>query len=165
MIVEGLRIQRATVADAPAIQALFATDPEYFVRVEGAPLRDDEALICLDERPPDVDLDKKHVFLVEDVALLDMLEGFPDDHTWFLGLIFLAPAARGRGLGTRLVEAVCDHARSHGAKALRLAVALTNPGADRLYKRLGFRFVARRQRKIYTGELVDLLVLERVLQS
>ena len=163
MNIAGHTVRRATAADAPLIQSLFAADPEYFPRVEGAPLRDDEALIVLDERPPEFPRDRKHVFVVDDVALLDMLEGFPDARTWFLGLIFLAPAARGRGLGTRLVEATCDHARGHGAAALRLAVATSNPGAERLYKRLGFTFVARRQRTVHTGAVIDLLVLERVL--
>jgi GNAT superfamily N-acetyltransferase len=163
VIVPSHTVRRATAADAPTIQTLLATDPEYFPRVEGAPLRADEALIILDERPPDFPLERKHVFLVDDVALLDMLEGYPDARTWFLGLIFLAAHARGRGLGTRLVEATCDHARTHGAAALRLAVATTNPGAERLYKRLGFRFVARRQRTVFTGAVIDLLLLERAL--
>ena len=79
--------------------------------------------MIFDDKPPQVPAERKHLFLIDDNALLDMLEGYPDEHTWFLGLIFLAPSARNRGLGTRLIEAVCDHARSHGARALRLAVA------------------------------------------
>ena len=163
MNIAGHTVRRATAADAAAIQALFAADLEYFPRVEGAPLRDDEGAIILDECPPDFPRERRHLFIVDDVAILDMLEGYPNAETWFLGLIFLAPSARGRGLGTRLVEAVCDHARSHGARALRLAVATSNPGAERLYKRMGFSFVARRQRTIHTGAVIDLIVLERAL--
>lgn len=163
MNVANHTVRRATLDDAPAIQALFASDLEYFVRVEGAPLRADEGTIIIDERPPAFPLERKHVFLIDDVALLDFLEGYPDAQTWFLGLIFLAPAARGTGLGTRLIEALSDHARACGAWALRLAVATTNPAAERLYKRLGFDFVARRQRTIHTGAVIDLTVLERAL--
>ena len=163
MNIPGHTVRRATLADAVAIHALFATDPEYFPLVEGAPLREDEGAIIVDERPPDFPPERKHIFLVDNVALLDMLEGYPNAQTWFLGLIFLAKSARGSGLGTKLLAAVGDHARSHGATALRLAVATTNPGAERLYKRLGFTFVARKQRTIHTGALIDLIVLERAL--
>lgn len=163
MNIAGHSVRRVNAADATRVQALFALDPEYWSHVEGAPLRDDEAVITLDERPPDFPIEHKHAFLVDEVALLDMLEGYPDAQTWFLGLIFLAPSVRGRGLGTRLVEAVCDHARSHGARALRLAVAVQHPDARRLYDRLGFRFIDHRKRTVYTGDVVELAVLERML--
>jgi GNAT superfamily N-acetyltransferase len=163
VIVSGHTVRKVTAADAPAMQALFARDLDYWLHVEGAPLRPDEALLSFDDRPPSVPIDRKHVFLIDDVALLDMLEGYPDEHTWFLGLIFLAPEVRGRGLGTRLIEAVCDHARARGARALRLAVAHVHPEARRLYDRLGFRFVDNRKRTIYTGAVIDLAVLERSL--
>jgi GNAT superfamily N-acetyltransferase len=167
VIVAGHTVRRITAPmaggradDAEIVQALFALDPHYWEHVEGAPLRENEAAIALEERPPSVPIENKHAFLVDDVALLDMLEGYPDEHTWFLGLIFLAPSVRGRGLGTRLMHAVRDHARSHGARALRLAVATQHPDARRLYERLGFQFVDLRKRTIYTGDVIELAVLE-----
>ena len=163
MNVPGHVVRRVTAADAAQVQALFALDPHYFVHVEGAPLRDDEALVTLDERPPGIPLERKRVFLVDDVALLDMLEGYPDEHTWFLGLIFLAPNVRGRGFGTHLLEALRDHARERGARALRLAVAKQHPDARRLYERLGFRFIDHRKRTVYTGAVVELELMELAL--
>lgn len=166
MKLAGHTIHRVAPTDAArvaAVQALFALDPHYFLHDEGAPLRADEAAIVLDERPPGIPLAAKHAFLVDDLAFLDLLAGYPEPATWFLGLVFLAPAARGRGLGTALVEAVCAHAKAEGARALRLAVAHTNTGARRLYERLGFAFVDDRKRPVYTGAVVDLAVLERVL--
>lgn len=161
MKIEGHSVRRVTVADAARVQALFALDPEYWSHVEGAPLRDDEAVITLDERPPGFPTEGKHAFLVDDdIALLDTLEGYPDAQTWFLGLIFLAPRVRGRGLGTHLIRAVCDHARSQGARALRLAVAVQHPEARRLYDRLGFQFIDHRKRTVYTGDVIELAVLE-----
>jgi len=161
--IPGHVVRRATHADAPAIQALFAQDLEYWAHVEGAPLRENEGRLIFDDKPPSVPDERHHMFLVDHIALLDMLEGYPDEQTWFLGLIFLVPSARNRGLGTRFIEAVCDHARSHGARALRLAVAKVHPDARRLYDRLGFRFVDDRKRTVYTGDVVELALLERAL--
>ncbi len=45
---------------------------------------------------------------------------------------------RGKGIGTRLLQAVFDLARSSGFGSVRLVVVDTNPDARRLYERLGF---------------------------
>lgn len=48
------------------------------------------------------------------------------------------PAARGLGVGTRLLAEAVTFAREQGLGALRLDVVDTNQGARRLYERLGF---------------------------
>jgi ribosomal protein S18 acetylase RimI-like enzyme len=53
--------------------------------------------------------------------------------------VWVAPAARGRGVGARLVTAAGDRATALGAAELRLWVAVDNPAAERLYRRLGFQ--------------------------
>jgi ribosomal protein S18 acetylase RimI-like enzyme len=45
---------------------------------------------------------------------------------------------RGKGIGTRLLESVFDFARTEGFSSVRLDVVDTNPGARRLYERMGF---------------------------
>jgi ribosomal protein S18 acetylase RimI-like enzyme len=52
--------------------------------------------------------------------------------------IVLDPAARGRGIGTAVLEHTIRTAREAGWSALSLMVAHTNPHAARLYRRLGF---------------------------
>jgi ribosomal protein S18 acetylase RimI-like enzyme len=47
-------------------------------------------------------------------------------------------AARGQGVGTRLLTAVFDQARHAGCRTVRLEVVDTNTGARALYERLGF---------------------------
>jgi GNAT superfamily N-acetyltransferase len=52
--------------------------------------------------------------------------------------IVVHPSMRGRGIGTQLLQSVFDFAHTHGFKSLRLDVVDTNPGARRLYERMGF---------------------------
>lgn len=52
--------------------------------------------------------------------------------------IVVHPAMRGKGIGTRLLEAVFDFARAKGFGSVRLEVVDTNPDARRLYERMGF---------------------------
>jgi len=45
---------------------------------------------------------------------------------------------RGRGIGSRLLNAVVDHAKDAGYDTVRLDVVDTNPRAQQLYERKGF---------------------------
>ena len=51
-------------------------------------------------------------------------------------------AARGQGVGSALLDAVEQLARRRRCRALRLEVRADNPGAARLYERLGYRRLA-----------------------
>jgi ribosomal protein S18 acetylase RimI-like enzyme len=53
--------------------------------------------------------------------------------------LWVEPAARGAGLGARLVEALVAALVQRGADRVVLNVASRNPRAQRLFRRLGFR--------------------------
>ncbi len=62
--------------------------------------------------------------LMQDVLLMD-------------GIV-VSEYARGTGLGTRLLDAICDEAHRQNLGAVRLDVIDTNPRARALYQRKGF---------------------------
>ena len=77
----------------------------------------------------------------------------------------VAPEARRRGLGMRLVSRFLYQARLRGAKSAFLEVAADNAAACAVYARAGF-VMAGRRRAYYRapdGSAVDALVLRRVL--
>jgi GNAT superfamily N-acetyltransferase len=57
--------------------------------------------------------------------------------TWLTAL-WVDPAARGTGLGARLIDAVAEWSRERGAIALELSVTTNNEAAAELYARTGF---------------------------
>ncbi|SKA35628.1 bifunctional helix-turn-helix transcriptional regulator/GNAT family N-acetyltransferase [Consotaella salsifontis] len=57
--------------------------------------------------------------------------------------LWVSPAARGLGLGRRLMQAAEDAARELGINILRLDTNSALPEARRLYERLGWREIAR----------------------
>jgi ribosomal protein S18 acetylase RimI-like enzyme len=67
--------------------------------------------------------------------------------TMRIAVIAATENARGRGVGTFLLEDTFAFARSQGYKKLKLEVVDTNPRARALYERVGFRTV----RRIRTG--------------
>jgi ribosomal protein S18 acetylase RimI-like enzyme len=56
----------------------------------------------------------------------------------YIDVLAVSPAMRGKGVGTRLLEAVFQTAREKGFKSVSLEVVDTNPDARRLYERVGF---------------------------
>ncbi|HYX93159.1 MAG TPA: GNAT family N-acetyltransferase [Myxococcaceae bacterium] len=63
-------------------------------------------------------------------------------HFLEVGLLELLPEFQRRGVGTKLMNQVLEVARARGV-AVRLQVLRTNPGARRLYERLGFVVVGQ----------------------
>ncbi len=84
-------------------------------------------------------------------------------HRMTLWGVYVAPEARGQGLGARVLEATIAHARSTpGVLQIHLTVVRTNVVAARSYERAGFVRYGRVPRaEVLNGEPVDddLLVL------
>jgi ribosomal protein S18 acetylase RimI-like enzyme len=57
--------------------------------------------------------------------------------------IFVDKDEQGRGLGSKLTEWTVEQARNAGMPAVRLSVYASNPGALRMYERLGFEVQSR----------------------
>ena len=62
----------------------------------------------------------------------------------YISGIALLPTFRGQGLGTRLMLAMRDRARSEGLSRTSLIAAAENAAAVRLYERLGYVVIDRR---------------------
>lgn len=74
-------------------------------------------------------------------TLLRLLQRDTDNGRFLLDGIFVAPEARGRGVGTLLLDAVAAEAAARGYAEVRLDVIDSNPRARALYERSGFRAI------------------------
>lgn len=77
------------------------------------------------------------------LGLLALLSRDTDNVRFLMDGIFVAPWARGRGVGTRLLDAIAEEARLRGYREVRLDVVEDNTRARALYERKGYRAVAR----------------------
>lgn len=71
--------------------------------------------------------------------LLSRLAREVDNSRFLIDGICVAPQARGHGIGTALVEALCAEGQARGYAEIRLEVVDTNWRARNLYQRLGFQ--------------------------
>lgn len=76
------------------------------------------------------------------LALLAALGNEVDNRRFLVDGICVGAAARNRGIGSALIEALCDLARYRGYGEVRLEVVDTNTRARALYARRGFRGTA-----------------------
>lgn len=90
----------------------------------------------------DLDLAESRVAVLDGAPVGIALLGLRGARAW-IGGMGVAPAARRRGLGERLMRAVIERARDRGAREVWLEVLTTNARAIPLYERLAFRHVRR----------------------
>ena len=101
-------------------------------------------------------IDKGDLYVLSDgdeiaacvIANDEKVEGYADapwqvdsDDIILLHVFAVHPDHRGKGLARRLVENVIEQQRKAGKKALRLDVIENNITAERLYQKLGFRYI------------------------
>ena len=123
--------------DFPALLALYKSNPFYLsISQEGPPTLED----CQEDAaalPPG--RGKEHKLFLglfqESVlaAVLDLVEGYPEEGTLYLGLLELAGPLQGKGLGTHIFSALSQEAGAAGFQCIRLACLEENlPGTGLL---------------------------------
>ena len=76
--------------------------------------------------------------------------------------VYVAAAARGRGVGTALLSALVSSSEAGGVWTLEAGILPENEASVRMHQRCGFRAVGRRERLgRMAGEWCDVLLLER----
>ena len=76
--------------------------------------------------------------------------------------VYVAAAARGRGVGTGLLSALVASSEAAGVWTLEAGILPENEASVRMHERCGFRVVGRRERLgRMDGEWRDVLLLER----
>ncbi|MGI6254365.1 MAG: GNAT family N-acetyltransferase [Acutalibacter sp.] len=71
-------------------------------------------------------------------AVLDLVEGYPDEETLYIGLLELDTSCQGQGLGTALVKALAQESFQAGFSLLRLACLEANTPGLGFWQSMGF---------------------------
>ncbi|MFI5710715.1 GNAT family N-acetyltransferase [Kribbella sp. NPDC051620] len=138
-------LREIAVGEVGAVQELIESDPGYAERVTGYPPGAADAQSLLMMRPDGLHAEQKKVLGVWEgeqlVAVVDLLRGYPDEHTAFIGLLEVHGRHRGRGVGAAAYRGVEEYVgREWGeVRTLRLAVVDTNAReAQGFWERQGF---------------------------
>ena len=142
---EELVLRAVDVVDVGGLQELIESDPGYTERITGYPPGASDAQSLLMMRPEGLAEDAKVVLGAfagqELVAVVDLLRGFPNERTAFIGLLQVHSGHQGRGHGRATYELVQRYVETTWPeiRTMRLAVVDTNAEvATGFWQRQGF---------------------------
>jgi ribosomal protein S18 acetylase RimI-like enzyme len=138
---------KLTQCDAIDVAGLYSRCADYFLFQDGAVPTLADAHELFTDVPPEKDAHDQTVLgWKEDgglYAIVAILRNFPHDGVWYLGLMIVDAAHRGRGVGRSIYSKVEEWAAARGATEIRLAVLEANEAGLRFWHSLGFSEVRR----------------------
>ena len=139
----GLTVRTLALADADSYFDLTRRAADYSQTYDGGLPSLDDLVADMGTTPPGTSLDNKVLVGVFRgtalIAYLDLLIGFPDEATWYLGLLLIAESERGHGLGQAIVAAVDHAAATAEIERLMIEVYDANSAGRRFWTRQGFQ--------------------------
>ncbi len=151
--------------DRTEVLAVLLDDGGFSRRVEGREARPTDADALLTPQRVQRRTTQGFGAFVDDrcVAVADLLMGWPDDHTAYVGLLQVRGADQGHGYGRLLQDGLVERAHAAGCATLRLTVVGPNVGhAQGFWEALGYRLTGEiRQWANDDGVEMDAHVMSR----
>lgn len=164
----GYAVHRLWPEDAESLQQLLDRCSDYALLVEGEVASPTAGQDLFREVPPGKQVDDKFVLGIVDgagrlIGLLEGVRGYPEAAVWWIGLLLLAPEARGHGIGRQLLADFSQYARTQGAAAIMLGVVEENVRAYRFWQQVGFRLVRQTEPRRFGKKAHSVYVLKWTL--
>lgn len=139
-------VHRLLHEDINTIQTLYEKCLDYMLLVDGHPAGKNAAEEEFQTMPPGRSADDKFMLGIVDplnelIGVLDVVRGYPDEGTWWIGLLLLVPAIRSQGIGKKVLEGFTEYVKASGGKAIMLGVVEENERAYRFWSKMGFAFI------------------------
>ena len=143
-------VRRMCGADVPTIYAMTSRNVQYYAHC-GRPNTAADVEEDLRVTPPGKSLDDKYYVGYYDgarlAAVLDLIAGYPDERTAYIGFFMLNVDDQGRGTGNAMVEALCAYLRQAGFEAVRLGFERDIPQSSHFLMKNGFKPVGQVERE------------------
>lgn len=138
---DSYTIRRLTDADVPMLYAWMLRNDQYF-RYCGGSTTPEHVRQDLTLCPPGTAPAQKHYVGFFDagtlVAVMDLIDGYPNADTAFIGFFMMNRELQGQGTGTAIVRDVLAALRALGYTAVRLGIDKENPQSNHFWRKNGF---------------------------
>ena len=155
-------VRRLTIEEIPTVYALCRENDLYYqycppLVTEQSSMRDMQAL------PPGKGMDDKYYVGYYDgdelAAVMDLIAAYPDEKTMFIGFFMTAVQVQNQGVGSRMIQDLCDFLKSIGYTGVRLGWVKGNPQAEHFWHKNGFREMGI----TYDTDLYTVIIAQRCL--
>lgn len=150
------------------LQRLLERCADYAMIVEGEGVSPTAAQELFRSVPTGRSLSDKFLYGLFDrkgeiVGVLEGMRHYPDETTWWIGLLLLAPEVRRRGLGRKLVQAFSEVVRLKQGTSIMLGVVEENRSAYLFWQQLGFELVRQTEPRPFGKKIQMVYVMRRAV--
>ena len=130
--------------DADALLEFCIQNDQYYRYCGKQPSRE---LILQDLHitPPNISVDAKYYVGFYDgdflVAIMDLIDGYPDSDTAFIGFFMMNRQLQGRQTGTHIIQELCLYLKETGMKRVQLGIDKENPQSNHFWAKNGFSVI------------------------
>ena len=138
------RVRYMDDSDADALLGFCLQNDQYYRYCGKQPSRE-LILHDLHITPPNTPADARYYvgFYDKDVlvAIMDLIDGYPDSDTAFIGFFMMNRQLQGRQLGSRIVQEVCSCLKETGLNRVLLGIDKDNPQSNHFWAKNGFSVI------------------------
>ena len=141
---ETYRVRRLGAEDIEEILALCRSNPQYYAycgKETSAELIGQDMAVTPPGIPPE---QKYYIGFFEDarlVAVMDLIDGYPEADCAFIGFFMLRGELQGVGLGSKIVTEVFAYLREQKLVRCQLGIDKDNPQSNHFWQKNGFAVV------------------------
>lgn len=166
----GYTVRRLKPEDNVILQKLYDDCKDFMLLTKGRPALSTAAIDEFEEVPEGKTKDDKYLFGLFSnseklVGVIEAIRHYPDDKTWWIGLLMLKPEYRRLGLGTSFFHAFEKWISTHKALHISLLVIEANKPARKFWQDLGFQIIRKTDPKAFGKKAHNVLVLKRSVNS
>ena len=135
-------VRELTTADIPRILTLCSKNEQYYQYCP--PQATEQSIVAdMEALPPGKEKQDKYYVGFFDgerlIAVLDLILAYPDPETAFIGFFMVEKTMQGAGVGSKIVDEICEYLSRNGFSSVRLGWAKGNPQAEQFWRKNGFR--------------------------
>ena len=131
-------------SDAEAILEFCKENTQYYEYCQAEPTLE-QVMSDLHLAPSGIGPEDKYYvgFYHDDglVAVMDLVDGFPEDGIVFIGFFMMSKRLQGQEIGSSIIREVSEHLKSKGITSIRLAIDKGNPQSTHFWKKNGFSVI------------------------
>ena len=142
-------VRRLGADDVETILALCRSNPQYYAycgKEASAELIEQDMAIT----PPGIPMEQKYYIGfyegAELAAVMDLIDGYPEEDWAFIGFFMLHGRLQGCGIGSQIVGEVFAYLRKRNMRRCQLGIDKDNPQSNHFWKKNGFAVIREVER-------------------
>ena len=141
------QVKELSLLDADIVLQLMRTNQEYFTYLQEDEVTYEQVIEDMTELPPNTNASQKHFigFYQNEklLAIMDYIDGYPENKTRFIGLFMIRGEYRRQGYGKKLIRDFIEKSKEEGYHFLRLGCLENNIKALDFWSSWGFQEINR----------------------